>query len=266
MCTTGAKVLVPGREFVLFKNRDFKRGQFDDRVSVTDRAFGVLGLETWDGLDPASDRFSGFSIGFNAHLACCDSNVKTVENGDNYDKFVQAVVEDCATIEDAAERVRQIAGEGVYCWANMLVATPDEVAALEVRGHEVNVERHPRFIARANHHLCFGANADDDDTVTTPVRYGLAFKGIREAETLDDVFALVRQHEPGLHYGICNHGMYETVYSYVVHWKDGETTFYAYQGHPCEGGEFTKVPVAFGQPNDLSAYPSNRAVSPAIPD
>ena len=92
-CTTGAKVLQAGREFVLFKNRDFKRMNFDDRLSLTDQAFGVLGLETWDAGDSGADRYSGFSIGFNAHLACCDSNVQTVDGGESYDKLVQAVVE-----------------------------------------------------------------------------------------------------------------------------------------------------------------------------
>lgn len=68
MCTTGAKVLVPGREFILFKNRDFKRDHFDDRLSLTDTAFGVLGLETHASLDTSHDRFSGFSIGCNPYL------------------------------------------------------------------------------------------------------------------------------------------------------------------------------------------------------
>src|SRR5438045_2032377 len=104
-CTTGAKVLRPGHEVVLFKNRDFSREHYDDRFSLADTAFGALGLETWDGLDPASDRLSGFSIGFNAHLACCDSNVRTVSGGDNYDKLVQAVVENCTTIDQAIAQV-----------------------------------------------------------------------------------------------------------------------------------------------------------------
>src|SRR5258706_1649332 len=128
-CTTGAKLLQAGHEFILFKNRDFKRQHFEDRVSLTDTAFGVLGLETWDGDNPDQDRFSGFSIGFNAHLACCDSNVRTVPNGDNYDKFAQAVVENCTTIAQAVDCVRHLARERLFCWANMLVATAESAAA-----------------------------------------------------------------------------------------------------------------------------------------
>jgi hypothetical protein len=260
MCTTGAKILRPGLEFVLLKNRDFKRAHFDDRLSLTATAFGVLGLETWDGDDPANDRFSGFSLGFNATLACCDANVKTVDGGDNYDRLVQAVVEGATTVDEAASLVRQMVEDGVYCWANLLVATADEVAAIEVRDGRIAVARRTDYIARANHHVSFGANRNDDDTTTTPVRYNLMDTLLGEAQTLDDVLAITRTHAPGLDYGICNHGEMQTVYSYVVHWNEGVTTFYAHQGNPCDGVEFARIPITFGAPADFIAYPSNRAL------
>ncbi len=256
MCTTGAKILRPGREFVLFKNRDFRRARFDDRLAVNDHAFGVLGLETWDADNPDFDRFSGYSIGFNPRLACCDSNVQTVEGGDNYDKLVQAVVEHCATIDEAVAQVRQMVAEQPYCWANMVIATPDGVAALEVRADHVEVERNPVSIARANHHVCLGATPQDDDTTTTGFRHQTAFEGLKTASNLNDIFAILRTHHPTGVYGVCNHGLYETVYSYVVHWNEGSAAFYALQGHPCEGGEYVKLPVELGQANDLSKYPS----------
>jgi hypothetical protein len=259
MCTTGAKILRSGKEFVLFKNRDFRRGHFDDQLSLTDDTFGVLGLETWDGDDSDKDRFSGFSIGFNELLACCDSNVRTVEGGDNYDKFVQGVVKNCATIDKAIQQVRQMSQEHLYCWANMIVATPDGVAALEIRGHHVEVERNPLLVARANHHVCLGATPEDDDTRTTNFRFETAFAGLRDVKRIEDVFAILGTHHPADGYGVCNHGLYETVYSYVIHWNEGETTFYVHQGHPCAGGDYVKIPVALGQPNDLSFYPSRHA-------
>lgn len=147
----------------------------------------------------------------------------------------------------------------VYSWANMLVATPDEVAAIEVRDGRIGVERARQFVTRSNHHSCLGVNPDDDDVSETIIRYQLADAGIRKVACLDDVFALLRTHAPGRDYGICRHGTLETVYSYVVHWREGETAFYAYQGHPCEGGEFVKVPLTFGGENSFSAYPSRYA-------
>lgn len=256
MCTTGAKILRPGREFVLFKNRDFTRTHFDDRLNISDHAFGVLGLETWDGDDRNLDRYSGYSIGFNSNLACCDSNVRTVEAGDNYDKLVQGVVEHCATIDEAVVQVRRMAAEQRYCWANMVVATPDGVAALEVRADHVEVERHPISIARANHHVCLGATPQDDDTITTGFRYQTAREGLNTARGIEDIFGILRSHHPTDGYGVCNHGMYNTVYSYVLHWNEGNISFYALQGYPCEGGDYVQVPVQLGQVNDLSRYPS----------
>jgi len=255
MCTTGAKILRQGHEFVLFKNRDFKRQQFDDRVYLSGTAFGALGLETWDGADPDADRFSGFSIGFNRHLVCCDSNVQTIPNGENYDRLVQAIVENCTTIEEAVECVSDLVRRQSYCWANMLVATPDGLAAFEVRDRRVEVERQPMIIARANHHVCLGARPNDNDTSTTQFRYQSALAGLETVKNIATLFALLRSHDPDPQHSICNHGLYDTVYSYIVHFNDGETTFYVLQGHPCEG-EFVRVPIQLGAINNLSVYPS----------
>jgi hypothetical protein len=152
-----------------------------------------------------------------------------------------------------------MAAERLYCWANMVVVTPDGVAALEVRGDHVEVERNPVMLARANHHVCLCATPLDDDTTTTAFRYQTAFEGLKTAASLDDIFSILRTHHPSDGYGVCNHGLYETVYSYVVHWNEGETTFYALQGHPCEGGDYVKLSVELGQANDLSRYPSRHA-------
>ena len=275
-CTTGAKVLRPDREYILFKNRDFTRESLEDRISLTDKAFGALGLETWDGNDPERDRLSGFSIGFNAHLACCDSNVRTVSGGDNYDKLVQAVVENCTTIKQAVDCVQTLVRDRLFCWANMIVATKQGVAALEVRDHHVEVERNPVCAARANHHVRLGATPDDDDPVTTFTRFQSAHDGLKAAGNLNDVFHLLRSHDPDAQHSICNHatyydllrsrqsragdrGFYNTVYSYLVHWNEGETTLYVLQGHPCDGIPYTKLPIRFDQTNqinDLSRYPS----------
>src|SRR5690606_8450499 len=122
------------------------------------------------------------------------------------------------TIDEATAIVDRLVRERDYCWANMLVATADGVAAIEVRDRQIIVDHHPRQVVRANHHICLGANAADDDTETTPVRYRLALRGIEAAQSLNDIFALTRTHADGLNWGICNHGGMETVYSYVVHW------------------------------------------------
>ena len=62
------------RRHLLFKNKDFGRTHFDDRLVTEPGVFGVQGVTTWAGTDPDLDQFSGFSIGANEHgLQCCDS-------------------------------------------------------------------------------------------------------------------------------------------------------------------------------------------------
>ncbi len=75
MCTVGV-LRVGAGDYLLFKNKDFVRTHFDDRLVVESEVFGVRGVSTWAGTDPERDEFSGFSIGANsAGLLCCDANV-----------------------------------------------------------------------------------------------------------------------------------------------------------------------------------------------
>ena len=147
----------------------------------------------------------------------------------------------------------------VFHRANMLVTTSTGVAALEIRDHHVEVERSPEWVVRANHHVCLGPTPDDDDSVTSAFRQETAADMLGSVRRLEDVFPILRAHHPDAGYGICNHGVYETVYSYVIHWRDGLVTFYALQGHPCEDGKYVALPIRLGEHNDLSVYPSEQA-------
>jgi hypothetical protein len=257
MCTTGAKILNRGHEFLLFKNRDFTREYFEDRVQYDKRVFGVLGLETWDGGDPTADRFSGFSIGCNALLACCDSNVRMLPGAESYDVLVEHVVEKCVTVDEAVALVAGLAAERRFAWGNLIVATAHEVAALEVRDRHLQVARGQAWVTRTNHHECLGATPDDDDTTTSSYRYTAADAGLSAVGQVSDIFALLRGHTPDPQHSICNHGVYNTVYSYVIHWRDGAIMFYVHQGHPCDGRAYVHLPLAFGAAQtDLCIYPS----------
>jgi hypothetical protein len=259
MCTTGAKLLEPGHEFLLFKNRDFTRAHYEDRVRCDGRVFGALGLETWDGDDPDSDRFSGFSIGCNALLACCDSNVRMLSGAESYDVLVEQVVEQCTTVDEAAALVAGLIHKHRFAWGNLIVATPQEIAAFEVRDRHLEVARGQAWVARTNHHVCLGATPEDDDTTTSAPRYAVADAGLSAVEQVSEIFPLLREHIPDPQHSICNHGIYDTVYSYAIHWRDGAITLYVHQGHPCDGAAYVELPLIFGSaPSDLRAYPSNR--------
>ncbi len=93
--------------------------------------------------------------------------------------------------------------------------------------------------------------------MTTQHRYKTVYEGLRTAHQLGDIFPILRSHEPDPQHSVCNHSYLNTVYSYVVHWNEGQFTLHVGQGRPCEA-EYIEIPVAFGQQNDLSHYPTNR--------
>jgi hypothetical protein len=190
--------------------------------------------------------------------------VRSIPGAKNYDRLVQAVVEQCQTIDAAVACVREMVSDDLFSWANMIVATPQTVAALEVRDHHVEAQYHNQFLARANHHVVLGTHPQDDDTTTTCWRYETANQQLMRAESLDDVFALLSQRHPEGPFGISNFGQYNTVYSYVIHYADGMTNFYVLQGRPSLAQSYTKIPVVLGESTDLSNYPSTHLSNKAL--
>ena len=71
MCTIGA-IILGEEEYLLFKNKDFARTKFNDRIVSNNNWFGSLGLETFSLDSSVPDVYSGLSIGANKHglLAC----------------------------------------------------------------------------------------------------------------------------------------------------------------------------------------------------
>ena len=89
MCTTGLLRMGDG-DYLLFKNKDFRRCRFDDVLVIESEVFGVAGISTWAGSNPDEDEFSGFSIGANdSGVLACDSNVRTLDGHANYDELVE---------------------------------------------------------------------------------------------------------------------------------------------------------------------------------
>lgn len=232
MCTIG--VLRLADEYLLFKNKDFVRPHFDDRLVVEPEVFGVMGTTSWADADNTSDRFSGFSLGANASgLLCCDSNVRTLEDHENYDDLVEIALRQGTGVASAIDAVRSAVERRPYLWANLLMIDANESASVEVRSNRVEVVPLDRPTSRANHHVVMGANREDDDTVTSQSRYESAQRQIHAVSTLSDIFELQRSHDEG-NTGVCNHSLYQTVYSYVLRRRDDQTSLYVSQGRPCE--------------------------------
>jgi len=265
MCTTG--VLRLGEDdYLIFKNKDFGRAHFDDRIVAEQDVFGVSGVTTWAGTDPELDVFSGFSIGANQHgLLCCDSNVQTLDDHANYDELVEIALRQGTDVVSAVEAVRLAVSRQPYLWANLIMIDSSSQAAVEVRSQEMAVLPLDGWTARTNHHTELGAHDNDDDRTTTENRLTSARRYLQAASSLEDVFALQRTHDDG-DTGICNHALHQTVYSYVLRHRDGETTIHVNQGHPCEEPPRFELELPLGESWSTeaearirSAYPSKRS-------
>ena len=134
MCTTGVLRIGEG-DYLLFKNKDFGRAHFDDRLVTEPGVFGVRGVSTWAGTNPDLDEFSGFSIGANEHgLLCCDSNVRTLAGHANYDELTETALREGRDVGSAVAAVRAAVAARPYLWANLIMIDSESAAAVEVRG------------------------------------------------------------------------------------------------------------------------------------
>ena len=243
-CTIGAKILRPDAEYVMFKNKDFARETFRDRL-VADDVFGVKGLHIPLGDTGGEDILSGFSIGANAAGLCaCNSHVRSIEGGENYDDLTEAAVREAETVADACDVVADGARSRHYNWSNILIAEPGGVGVVEIADGPASASD-PHLIARANCHLL---HDDDRDRTKSNARRARATTLLSAVTTVEDVMQLCRSHE-GETDGtpICAHGKSgrgNTVYSYILHWREGELTLWVRRGPAC-GGDYVRVPLRF---------------------
>lgn len=258
MCTTGIVRLSTGG-YALFKNKDFGRSHFDDRVVLERDVFGVCGMTTWAGEDPSLDQFSGFSIGANSHgLLCCDSNVVTLDDHVNYDIMVEVALRQGSNVASAIGVVRKTVAKGPTSWGNMVLVDAQSAASIEIRGTEAIATPLFRAGARTNHHINLGEHSLQEDKVTTVPRFESATKRIRDAHSMDDIFLLLKSHDDG-DTGVCNHSLHHTVYSYVLLCENGETLLHVIQGQPCQNNTVVVCSIPFG--DSFSAESARQFIS-----
>lgn len=265
MCTTGVLRLGP-TDYLLFKNKDFGRSHFDDRLVVEPDVFGVEGITTWADDDPDIDEFSGFSIGANRHgLLCCDSNVRTLPDHENYDRLVEIALREGTDVPSAIEAVRQAVTERPFLWANLVMIDGVHIAAVEVRSSRIEVSFGTDRLGRSNHHVVLGANGEDDDVVTSAPRLKSVLSRVESVGTVEEVLELQTSHDDGST-GICNHRGYSTVYTYLIRRQGDTTSMYVRQGQPCQAGDPVVLELPLGDrfgPDNVrklrEEYPSARA-------
>lgn len=264
MCTTGFLRFEPDG-YALFKNKDFGRPRFDDRLVLERDVFGVEGVMTWAGTDPTLDRFSGFSIGANSSgLLACDSNVRTLPDHSNYDDLVEIALREGQDVASGVAAVRRAVAARPYLWGNLLLVDSSGQSAVEVRGRRTAVLPLSGPTVRTNHHTELGIHPDNDDTATSEDRMRSAQRRLDPAGSLGDLYDLFRSHDEG-ETGVCNHTLYATVYSYVLHRAEGVTTLYVSQGRPCEAPPRIELRLPLGHAwspgavrSFLGGYPSSR--------
>ncbi len=266
MCTTGFLRIGPD-DYLLFKNKDFGRSSFEDRIVLERDVFGVEGITTWAGTDPMLDQFSGFSIGANSSgLLVCDSNVRTLPDHANYDDLVEIALRQGTDVESGVAAVERAVAARPYLWGNLVLVDAHQQAAVEVRSRRTWVLRPTGATARANHHTELGIHPHNDDTTTTEARLASAQLRLDQAGSLDQVFELLRSHDQGKT-GICNHANYTTVYSYVLRRTAGVTTLFVTKGRPCGNHPRQRLTLPLGPAwspeaaeDFLEAYPTDRVL------
>jgi hypothetical protein len=268
MCTIGA-ARFPDGSYALFKNKDFGRPHFDDRVTLEPEVFGVAGVATWAGTDPAADEFSGFSFGANTHgLLCCDANVRTIPGHTNYDDLVEIALRKGTDLPTAIQAVNDAVRRTPYHWANLVMIDGEHAAIVEIRGDRTHALTEGLPIVRTNHHVTLGATPQDDNTTTSLPRLASAGNRVAAIESSDGIFDLLRSHDEG-NAAICSHGAHQTVYCYILRRAAEQTTLSVVQGTPCAGvqPEPMLVPIGSdwsraGVDRFRSGYPSEQVPDP----
>ncbi len=246
MCTIGTLRLAAD-EYVLFKNKDFILPRYSDRLVLERDLFGPRGLETFAEDETVESVFSGLSVGANRHgLFACDNNVKiTDEHHQNYDRLVETALRKATSVADAIAAITDAVAAQPSWWGNLILADPQHLAAVEVRGREVRVEHATSRIFRTNHQPLFGETGSPEDLPCSARRFASARSRLGDLRSIDDVKAMLASHDDG-ETGICNHGVpLTTVYSYVLHRQGDETTLHVAHGRPCEA-TWSDLPVPLG--------------------
>ncbi|MHA2073151.1 MAG: carcinine hydrolase/isopenicillin-N N-acyltransferase family protein [Candidatus Hodarchaeales archaeon] len=245
-CTTGAKIFNDEQTLVVFKNKDFKVESHTDILSLEhSNVFGARGV------DLHSNKVAGFSIGVNQHgLVAVNSNILATSDSP-YDLITERIVLEAKTIDEAVEICEQeVQGSTDYQWCNMVVATPEQMVAIELTSSELATAQSNDYLVRTNHHLILKTNkaiidADPDrerqNIEHSEIRFIDTDRRLKVASDVEEIFSLLKLHNQNA--AICRHGLssiqdlsFTTVYSYLIvinFERSPEIVFNVVKGPPC---------------------------------
>ncbi len=222
-CTTGAKLFKKSNTLIAFKNKDFEIKTHKDKLILDHKDnFGVGGLN-FDNNKP-----SGFSIGINKHgLVAVNSHVLT-KSDPSYDLLTERIVLEAKTIDEAIDICKkEINNAQKYQWCNMVISTPEELAAIELAPPNIGIDRSSDFIVRTNHQLTLNSNEPiiksfgKKHLLDSIIRYEYTKKKLESCSSKQEIVSTLMSHNKNG--PICRHGTksfqkrsYFTVYSYIV--------------------------------------------------
>ncbi|RDE16291.1 MAG: hypothetical protein C4K47_01885 [Candidatus Thorarchaeota archaeon] len=273
-CTIAAKRVGDG--LFLLKNRDLVYEDFRDSALFDDTLFAVSGVNIGTGTK------AGVSIGVNKWgLAACSSTV-LIKQADAYDFLLEEILRKAKTVDKAHDMVSDSLRSGKrYQWCNFVVGTLEGVGAIEIGEGVCELERNPRSITRANHHMklptkdvVLKASKEEREAggplPTSEKRHQMATKMLESASSLRDMTAILSTHSDSRGFdSICRHRaarirdnalMGETTYSYIIEMhrigpKKLSFKMHVARGNPCSN-PYKEIAIDF----DLSSRDKERII------
>lgn len=212
------------------------------------------------GVDKITGAVEGLSIGVNRHgLAIANTHVRTTSHP-SYHMLTEQLLMFAKDAEDSLSMtVDQLKMGRMYQWGNIVLADNDSLLAIEIAGNDHSIERSERRVLRTSHHIMLDTettlqqeNAGYGESVKRVER---GYELIRKVESVNDVFALLKDHGDGKgSSSLCRHpqgnDMNTTVMSYVIEIDHGQETgrpkviCHFAKGNPCQAS-YAAIPIVF---------------------
>jgi hypothetical protein len=140
----------------------------------------------------------------------------TDEHHRNDDRLVEAALREASDVGAGIAAISDAVAANPYWWGNVILADTQQVAALEVRGQAVRVDRASSRIFRTNHQPLFGDVGSPEAQPCSATRFASAQARLGDVQSVADLKAMLASHDDGAT-GICNHGVpLTTVYAYIL--------------------------------------------------
>lgn len=256
----GAVILQKYKKTLLFKNRDMSTQDHRDELFYDVDCFGIRGVNN------VTEEVGGLAIGVNRNgLAIANTHVRNT-NDPSYHILTEQLLMFSKDAEDGLSMtVDHLQSGRKYQWGNLILADTDSMLGLELAGNDHSIEWSERRVLRTSHHIML----DTEETLRSEgyaydqsvERMERGYNLIRQVKTVDDVFAMLKDHGgtkgPA---SLCCHpdGTSEarTTMSYVIEVDNSTESgrpkiiFHVAKGNPCES-EYTSIPIIFPADDEI---------------